>query len=228
MIEALKLSKSYNWPIWGWLRSLVRICCPKTPEAVKPLRPIVEKYFEQHPDAKDEVVKAYFAYHTTHIRDNPGVHNFNGPWRDCECQWCGRSRELVRWDDLPAQCQQRPDLPDIADVIRAEEEKAWALLKKAESDVPRVVKKMGMNGETLAVLHHTCGYDPETVDGVVKVPQQVMADYYTAMETERDRSRAAIVRAVITVRATNDCAENANTQDQAPQGSGASAARKTL
>jgi hypothetical protein len=210
MIEALKLSKSDNWPIWGWLRRLVGICFPKTPEVAKPLRPIVEKYFEQHPDAKDEVMKAYFAYHTQHIRDNPGAHNFAGPWRNCECQWCGRSRELVRWDDLPAQCQKRPELPDIADTIRGEEEKAFALLDKATREVLRLVAKLGMSGETLAVLHHTHGYDPETVDGVVSVPPQIMADYHTAMETERDRSRAAIVREVVTARTTGDSAANAS------------------
>lgn len=72
-----------------------------------------------------------------------------------------------------------------------------------------------MSGETLAVLHHTHGYDPETVDGVVSVPPQIMADYHTAMETERDRSRAAIVREVVTVRTTGDSAANANVADEA-------------
>lgn len=161
------------------------------PKQAQPLRPIAEKYFHDHPDAKDEVMKAYFAYHTRHIRDNPGAHNFAGPWRDCECLWCGRSRELVRWDDLPAQCQKRPNLPDIADTIRGEEEKAYALLDKATREVPKLVAKLGMSGETLAVLHHTHGYDPETVDGVANVPPPIMADYHVAMEAERSRSRAA-------------------------------------
>ena len=188
----------------------MRTWLPTTPEAAKPLRPIVDKYFEEHLDAKDEVMKAYFAYHTQHIRDNPGAHNFAGPWRDCECQWCGRSRELVRWDDLPAQCQNRPELPDIAATIQGEEEKAFVLLDKATREVPKIVAKLGMSGETLAVLHHTHGYDPETVDGVVNVPPQIMADYQAAMETERDRSRAAIVREVVTARTTGDSAANAN------------------
>lgn len=179
-------------------------------QACSHLRSIASNYFGEHPDAKDEVMKAYFAYHTQHIRDNPVAHNFAGPWRDCECQWCGRSRELVRWDDLPAQCQNRPELPDIAATIQAEEEKAFALLDKATREVPKLVAKLGMSGETLAVLHHTHGYDPETVDGVVNVPPQIMADYHAAMEAERDRSRAAIVREVVTVRTTSDSAANAN------------------
>lgn len=176
------------------------ICLPNIPETPNPLRPSVAKYFEDHSVAKDEVMKAYFAYHTQHIRDHPGAHNFAGPWRDCECHWCGRNRERVRWDDLPAKCQKRPDLPDIADAIQGEEEKAFALLAKATREVPKIVAKLGMSGETLAILHHTHGYDPETVDGVVPVPSQIMADYHTAMEEERDRSRAAIVREVISLR----------------------------
>ena len=120
---------------------------------------------------------------------------------------------MVRWDDLPAQCQKRPELPDIADTIQGEEERAFALLDKATSKVPKLVAKLGMSGETLAVLHHTHGFDPETVDGVVPVPPQVMADYHIAMEAERERSRAAIVREVITVRTTGDSAANANNQD---------------
>ena len=194
--------RNVNESVWGWLWRLIGICRPKTLEVAKPLRPIVEKYFEEHPDAKDEVKKAYFAYHTQHIRDNPGAHNFAGPWRDCECAWCGRSRESVRWDDLPAQCQKRPELPDIADTIRGEEEKAFSLLEKATREVSKIVAKLGMSGNTLAILHHTHGYDPETVDSVVPVPPHIMADYHATMETERERSRVAIVREVVTVRTT--------------------------
>jgi hypothetical protein len=191
---------------WCWVKRLVAAALylgrkgePPKPEI--PVRRLVEKYFEEHSDAKDEVVKAYFAYHAHHIRDNPGAHNFAGPWRDCECRWCGRSRELVRWDDLPAQCQKRPELPNIVEVLGREVAMFEALLEKAKTHVPKIIAKLGMSGETLAVLHHTHGYDPETVDGVVPVPPQIMVDYHAAMETERERSRTAIVREVIAVRA---------------------------
>ena len=56
---------------------------------------------------------------------------------------------------------------------------------------------MGMSGETLASLHHTYGYDPETVSGIVEVPAEIMDEYNTRMETERSRSRSAIVRTVL-------------------------------
>lgn len=156
------------------------------------------QYFTAHPEARENILKAFYAYHTHHPRHHEGAHHFSGPYRDSDCQWCGRTRELVRWDDLPAQCQQRPDAPDIAEVMRGEEEKAWALIVKAEREVPRLIARMGMSGETLAVLHHTHGFTPELFPDGVEVPAQVIADYNAAMEIEQQRSRAAIKRQVVT------------------------------
>ena len=115
------------------------------------------------------------------------------------CFWCGRTRENVRWDDLPAECQSRPSDAElgISESLESEEKKAHAIHEKAKVHVPRLVTKMGMSGETLATLHHTHGYDPETVSGVVDVPPEIMEAYNASMETERSRSRDAIVREVI-------------------------------
>jgi len=170
------------------------------------LRSIASNYFNEHPDAKDEIIKAFFAYHTYHPRHHEGAHYFEGPHHTCWCLWCGRSREMVRWDDLPAQCQKRPELPDIADMIRSEEEKAFALVDKATREVPKLVAKLGMSGETLAILHHTHGYDPETVDSVVNVPPQIMADYHVAMKKAKALSYADTMakRKVVTVRLRAD------------------------
>jgi len=175
----------------------------QTLELDKPLHPIAVQYFKDNISARDDVLKAYFAYHTQHIRDNPFAHNFTGAYKDCECQWCGRTRELVRWDDLPPQCQDRPELTDIADTIQREEERALALYEKAKQNVPKLVARMGMNGNTLSVLYHTHGYDPETVSSIIDVPPQMMVDFHAAMESEKNRSRAAIVRKVITVKTEN-------------------------
>lgn len=152
---------------------------------------IATEYFQQNPDAKDGVMKAYHAYHVSHFRDEPDAHNFPGGSRESECQWCGRSRETVRHDDLPAQCNSRPLLLDIKECIKGEEERAFMILDSAAATVPKLVAKMGMSGATLAVLHHTHGYDPETVAGCVEVPTALMVDYHVAMETERNRSRDA-------------------------------------
>lgn len=160
---------------------------------------IVEQYFKEHPEAKDGVMKAFYAYHEEDYLNNPKVHYFPSLLKASKCHFCGRRREDVRWDDLPPQCQKRPlnAFPDIGETLDGEETRANALYEKAKLHVPRLVKKMGMSGGTLATLHHTHGYDPETVGGVVDVPPEMMTAYNASMETERDRSRKAIVREVI-------------------------------
>ena len=173
-------------------------------------RQIALKYFRENPEARDGVMKAYHAYNVPHFRLDLKAHNFPTALRESACQWCGRTREQVRWDELPPECQKRPPVPEIEDVILGEERKAFALLARAEKEVPKLVTKLGMNGETLAVLHHTHGYDPETVASIVDVPPQMLADYHAAMETERARSRAAQVKEVITVRTTDDVAAMPN------------------
>lgn len=101
-------------------------------------------------------------------------------------------------------------MPEIEDVILVEERKAFALLDRSEKDVPNLVAKLGMNGETLAILHHTHGYDPETVARIVGVPTKILEDYRAAMETERAHSRAAQVKEIITVQTTEDVAATPN------------------
>ena len=163
-------------------------------------RKIALDYFRENPEARDGVLKAYHAYGVTHFRCDPKAHNFGSYMRESKCRWCSRSREMVRWDDLPPECQKRPAMMEIADVILDEERKAFDLLNRAVIAIPKLVAQMGMSGDTLAVLHHTHGYDPETVAGVVDVPPQMLADYHAAMETERARSRSAQVKQIITIR----------------------------
>ena len=89
---------------------------------------------------------------------------------------------------------------DVAGAIFAEESRFFELLSKAKSEVPKIVAKLGMSGDTLAVLHHTHGYDPETVASVVNVPPHMLADYHAAMEAEKSRSRAAQNKTVVTIK----------------------------
>lgn len=175
-------------------------------------RQIALQYFRENPEARDGVIKAYYAYHVPHFRCDSTAHNFSGSMRESGCVWCGRTREQVRWDELPPECAKRPLMPEIEDVILREERKAFALLALAEKGVPKLVAKLGMTGETLAVLHHTHGYDLETVASIVDVPPQILSDYHAAMETERARSHAAQVKEVITVRTTEDVAATPNTE----------------
>lgn len=187
-----------------WLKWMRPTHCPPKPECprceTESTRKIAEKYFAEKPESKDGVMKSYYAYHAPHFRLEPKGHNFLNGSRESKCSWCCRSRELVRHDDLPAECQKRPEMPEVADVIRSEEENAHALIGKAERDAKKIVSKMGMSGETLAVLHHTYGHDPEILATVIDVPPQMLADYHAAMEIEKARSRAAQNKTIITAK----------------------------
>ena len=160
---------------------------------------IVTSYFQSHPEARDGVMKAWYAYHAPHFRCDPSSHNFSSALRESRCAWCGRSREDVRWDNLPSECQKRPQIAEIDDTIFDEEKKAFALFGRADVEVPKLVEKFGLSGSTLATLHHTHGFDPETVAGIVDVPKQMIEDYHTAMEKERELSRSSQVKKLISV-----------------------------
>ena len=89
-------------------------------------------------------------------------------------------------------------MASVEDVIFGEELKANALLKKAKTDVPKIIAKMGISGETLALMHHTHGYDPETVASIVEIPPKLMTEYNLAIAAEKSRSRHAQTRQMIT------------------------------
>lgn len=199
-------------------------------------------FFREHPSAKDDVMKACYAWHDDIEADYR--HSFSGNERSSICLFCGRSREDVRYDDLPPHCLEMEspklhyfggsapwtrcvhcektreelgemksgEIPgfglnqcpsftrfDIKETLYNEEVRFMKLLDRGKSEIPKLVKKMGISGDTLAKLHHTHGYDPETVSAIIDVPNELMAEYYEKMENERTRSRAAMKRKVVTV-----------------------------
>lgn len=157
----------------------------------KSLKQIAVRYFEEHPQARDGVMKAYYAYHANHFRLEPKGHNFTSGDRHSKCLWCGRSREMVRHDNLPPECLERPKVANIEDSILDEEVSALNLLSRAEKEVPNLLRKMGVSGKTLAVLHHTYGYPPETVADFTLVSDAMMEEYKFFMKAESERSRHA-------------------------------------
>ena len=142
------------------------------------MKEIAEKYFKENPKEKNDVIKAYYAFLAPHFRETElEVHNFTNGSRDAKCSWCHRTRENVRYDGLPGGCQKRPETKEIVNVIFDEEGKFQKLLKSAEQEIPKIIKKLGMSGETIAKLHHTYGYDLETVKTVVDVSSEIEDDY---------------------------------------------------
>jgi hypothetical protein len=138
------------------------------------LEQIARRFFEDHPDARDDVVKAHFAFAA--LRVDPQAHDFGVGWngdyataKAQRCAWCGRSRWDVRFDALPGPCRKRPlDMPGfVAGVIEREERLFASTQAKADKIVPRVVRERGMSPETLRFLYETHGLDEETVRAAV-------------------------------------------------------------
>jgi hypothetical protein len=192
-------SRPWNKPRqWGTSREMANeIPCDGATLLI--VKQIATDYFQAHPETKDGVMKAYYAYHAPHFRLDAKAHNFLGALKSSVCEWCKRTREDVRWDNLDPECASRPVLQGIQEVILSEEAKAFLLYESAKSIAPKVVEKLGLNGQTLAVLHHTHGCDPEIVASVIDVPAEILSDYYSAMELERFRSRSSQKKTVITV-----------------------------
>lgn len=154
---------------------------------------IVDTYFNNsNPDAQNDVLRALFAYGFVHFREHPEAHLFNGPWRDCRCEWCNMSREEVRWcEELPYRCQKRPEWINkysIEDILTQETQKYEALLERGKTEIPKFIKKHGLTGETLSVLFHTYGHTPDEVADHFIIPDDVKTEYDQLMEIEKQRS----------------------------------------
>jgi len=126
------------------------------------MRALVRNFFLNNPAARDEVIKAVFAYHYVHFSEHPAAHNFTNGSRYCACRWCGRTRELVRWDDLPPTCSNRPKSQPIEQTIFDEEARSFALIKEAGPKVQKAVRRFGsLNAECVKFLWETHGIDKE-------------------------------------------------------------------
>lgn len=162
----------------------------------------VKQWVAEHPECRDDMVRAYFAFLVPHFRDHPNAHNFPGALRTSRCVWCGESREEIRYGEGSGICLERPQdaNAEVSATIRLEEEKYFVTLKKAEYVVRNALSKQEMSGKLLAVLHHTYGFDPEVVGGIVDVPESMIREYNYEMDKERQRSRECRNVEVITVR----------------------------
>lgn len=138
-------------------------------------------------DFYNSVKKATFAYHMKR-GESPNAHYFLTGLRDSVCYLCGRTREQVRWDDLPAECSCAKTY-DIGGTILKEEESFEAVKNRAKkiADSSRVEN---MTGKNLCVLHHTHGIDPSILECVgCKISQQQHDDYLAAYEKHRETGK---------------------------------------
>ena len=141
------------------------------------------------------VKKAHFAYHASIMEE--GAHKFYSDSKFSQCQWCGRSRYNVRYDNKQPQCNNRPetpfpDLDTIQSTIKKEEQSMFDLLDKANRDLPsKVDNPKDLSGKEIGVFQHTHGYTPDIVQGVLNftMSKQQKIEYNKEINRHKQASK---------------------------------------
>lgn len=204
------------------------------------LRKVVEIYME-HPEHDHAVrcglTRAALAWATHHNEWPRGGHSFhpqtgipmyddNGmvcdQWRMAACQWCGRTRQQVRYGDdyqllydgdapvTPPYCTKRPEWADLSieQVISKEVKRFAALMERAAPLIEREQRKGPLTGERLAYIHQTHGISPDVVSDITLLvfDAGIMAEYEAAYDQHRDTGKAGLKRAVLVAKTAADSA----------------------
>lgn len=155
---------------------------------MKDTRYIFDTYFNGKP-AIDDLIKATFAYHLMGSSKGDGAHAFESETSESKCYACGRSREEVRWDTLPAECSSNVTSIDIEGTLASEENKYFALLARADKEVPKLLGNKTLTGELLCKFQNTYGYDPDCVASALKVEiEHLMPEFEKHMEIHKSKS----------------------------------------
>jgi len=169
--------------------TLLKRIAPTDNPTTKTIRERVsERVFERYEsdqNFQDDIVRATYAFHLSGdlLVDETGglvsAHNWRSGRRETTCVWCGRSREEVRYGESDPRCQNRPD---IRAILERETRQAYAWLERCEKTVRQVLKRLPLNGRTLAFIHETHGYTPqEAVEAIgVSLKLELFADYEAA------------------------------------------------
>lgn len=128
---------------------------------------IAYEYVLSNSDAHDSIMKATYAFHFPNDRSNPYSHTFTNGSRESKCIYCGRSREEVRWDNLPPRCNRKPEFVETSIVL----DKEYDLYQKMIENGRKIcLKKWNqiseINGGDLCWLKNTHGFGLEDVEGV--------------------------------------------------------------
>lgn len=171
----------------------------KIPETIK-TKETVLNYFNSNPDKYELVKKATFAwsnpsscnahfFEESHFEKDPNV--CAAEFRDDKCNWCGRTREEVRHDSLPYYCEKAPDVIEhIKNTLHVEDGKTLKLIDRADKEVPKIIKKMGMSGKTLMYMHETHGFVIEIVEALMHISEKDKEEYELEFEIAQRKSRA--------------------------------------
>lgn len=143
----------------------------------------IEQWFKEHPEDKDGMIRAGYAYgeHSNHRWPRfPPVDGFDGLRHD-QCMACGRTRWEIRHGAGSPKCSAWKPI-DIEGTIFNEEETFFNLIKNSGPTIEKVIRKRGLSGETLSFLHHTHGIDIEVVEAHVELNDKLRKDYMIEWE----------------------------------------------
>ena len=153
------------------------------------------EYFESHPEARNQVMKAYYAYHADVTQDHS--HKFEKTV-ESRCAECGRTREEVRWDELPPTCLKWKEPESVSSIIHNEEKKYWKLVSRMEPFVGKFFKDKAVTGEHLAYLHQTHGFPAEDVCEIMGVKfESVRADYEASEASHADIGKQSFTPEIV-------------------------------
>ncbi len=171
---------------------------------------IFDKWFRDK-DAFDDLEKAQFAYHEDLTTHQNGHHWPSGlfshkvkvftegeGWGNAfpempdrirfeHCIRCGRTRNDVRWDSLPAACASSIGWPTISDTLLKEEDAFYTLLNSAEAKIPQILAKKfnsELTAEALFYLQSTTGYPPDIVACFVEQDLEPLMQEYDRLQEE--------------------------------------------
>jgi hypothetical protein len=162
-----------------------------------------DKYFKGKP-ASTDIEKATFAYHWTHVDHQNGHHWLSGHFdhksgdmpdsiRFEKCLVCGRIRNDVRWDDLPAHCN-NVGRYTIGEVLYREEQQFLAMLDRAQHKIPDILAKRfrgELTAEALFFLQSSVGYPPDVIAMFVEQNlEPLMPEFDRLMEEHQKKSGA--------------------------------------
>jgi hypothetical protein len=154
------------------------------------LKQLALDYISDNPNAKDEINKAGYAFHCDDWWNINDAHRFTNGSRSSSCIWCKRTRDKVRYDSLPAHCLHRPsEIKPIASVIFDGEQRAHDLLNKSSQIIEKVIKKHGVSGKSLFILHGTYGIDAETTASVIDIPDNILNEFHQVLLDQQKSDR---------------------------------------
>lgn len=120
--------------------------------------------------------KEFHAYRTS-WQENIRAHKFLGKWSSSACEWCGRTRGEVRFDNLPPHCLERPERMPLTPM----NEDAWRVLDRACKIVLPILRKRELTPQLLVVLHRTLGFPMEVVATITPVSNKEKLEYQKLM-----------------------------------------------